>query len=275
MRAITVCLGAAALAAALGMAGRALAEEIYCGEARDWTTVSFVERGQFRSCIASITRDGVTWGMEMQADGLWQIVLAVPGLYGATDVELDISRASMPATPAYADGANLFIPVDWTVIDAVQAGSYMTITEAGGISATVSLAGSAAAAGKIDECVARRGVAPRSAPARAPAPAPKAAVVENDALRPGYNCVDFRAVHTGPGSSDPTTIRFINEAGRALTVYWLDYDGIPQEMAALLPGESADLNSYEGHLFVARDFDGTCVGGLLEAFSGFSEYALR
>lgn len=254
------------LAAPVLLPAAAGAQQVPYGEARGWMTIADFSGGRFLGCGAMINRDGGTWGIAQDAGRGWRLVFGAPGNHGVSDVTIDIDRATFPYHQAEGDGINVYVPVDYGSLDAVRRGNWMTVSFPGGASGTLSLAGTAAAILKVEECVQNAGVVPGRAPAQR--------VVESDALRPDPSCPVFGQVRS-PASQQPATIRFTNRADRALNVYWLDFDGQPQEYAGLMPGESTQIDSYAGHLWVARDFAGSCVGGVMQTGAGFSTYDLR
>jgi hypothetical protein len=81
--------------------------------------------------------------------------------------------------------------------------------------------------------------------------------------------------HVSPRSSDRATVIFTNRADRAVNVYWLDFQGQPREYAALLPGQSYTINTFVGHLWIAKAQDRTCFGGLHAIRPGRNEITLR
>ena len=84
--------------------------------------------------------------------------------------------------------------------------------------------------------------------------------VESDAAHFGAGCPAWGQYVSGP-SQMATKARFMNKADRAVTVYWIDFKGLPVEYAGLIPGEEFRVDTFEGHVWIAKDFAGECLGG--------------
>jgi len=57
----------------------------------------------------------------------------------------------------------------------------------------------------------------------------------------------------------PATVTFDNRTEGYRSVMWLDFDGVPQQMAALNPGESSTINTYLTHPWMITDGPGNCL----------------
>ncbi|NUB44309.1 hypothetical protein GEU84_007935 [Fertoebacter nigrum] len=123
------------------------------------------------------------------------------------------------------------------------------------------LDGSAAMVGKVRECFARKAGRPTVA-ITAPAP-----VVESDALRPGAGCPRMCSV-VSTSNDTPATVQFYNASDVAITLYWLDFTGLPVEYAGLLPRDDFTVNTWAEHRWLARDFQGVCHGGVITPAGG-------
>lgn len=88
------------------------------------------------------------------------------------------------------------------------------------------------------------------------------------------DCPAANAQIRSPGTDSSEQVAFFNRAQVPLTVYWFDFDGNQREMLQIRPGGRADMNSFTGHLFVARDSSGSCHGGLLEVSPGGGSFSL-
>jgi len=254
--------------------GSAAADETFYGETRGWTTVALGDNGRFTGCAATIARDGGTWGFGQHVSGQWRLAFGAPGLHGAQPVTIDIDRATFPYHTAEGDGTNLYVSVDAASLDAVRRGNRMTVTLGNGQTANMTLAGTAAAMLKVQECVQNGGRPPAAGGTLPAVPGGAAAAVENDALRGGAGCPDFRR-WASLGSNTPAVLTVTNRSDRALTLYWIDFNGQPQEYAGTLPGETLQLDTYASHRWLARDFGGTCVGGVMDMAAGMNTYDLR
>lgn len=79
--------------------------------------------------------------------------------------------------------------------------------------------------------------------------------------RPGPGC-PTPGVYKSPATSIKATVVFTNRADRAANVYWIGFDGRAKEYAGLSPGESASFQTFAGHAWIGKAFDGVCFGGL-------------
>lgn len=130
------------------------------------------------------------------------------------------------------------------------------------------LSGSAAAMTKVEECVANGGNPPRK---KATAPVvEEEAQVEDDASRFGKGCPKLGAVVSENSSKKAKVVfKYHIASGRATTIYWLDFNGKPVEMATFDEQDNTvRLNSFVGHSFIVKDFDGTCYGDFFEVQPG-------
>jgi hypothetical protein len=144
------------------------------------------------------------------------------------------------------------------------------------------LSGSAAAMTKVEECVANGGKAPRNKKAMMPEideeeVATKSAPVEDDAYRFGAGCPKMGAVVSeNTGRKAKAVFRYKIASGRAAMIYWLDFDGKPVEMSTFDETENVvRLNTFIGHSFIVKDFDGTCYGGFFEVQPGKNVFVVR
>ncbi len=92
---------------------------------------------------------------------------------------------------------------------------------------------------------------------------------EEDRLKMGAGCPALGSMPS-PNVQDLGSVTFVSAADRAVTLYWLDFDGMPVEYAGLLPGEEVSFESYAGHRWIAKDFSWTCHGGVIEVPFGRS-----
>jgi hypothetical protein len=265
----TAWLKAIALALSAGITGAAAAQadEDYAdyGATRGWSILAISNDGSFTRCGG--VSDSFPFTLELSAEG-W--VLTVDG-------PLD----SPPEVPAYADVdrysfEGTFYPMsngrygmfmEEGMVEAMRAGDRLLVT-LDGQTTEASLAGSTAAMLKIEECVERGGVPPRGGSIGQGGPAP-VAPVESDAARLGDGCPAFGA-YASPASDVPAHVRFYNASDIAVSLYWIDFGGQIVEYAGTLPGESYEVDSFVGHYWLAKDFDGTCHGGLIEITDGLN-----
>lgn len=243
------------------------------GETRGWTVRSASHLGSFMSCRAAPSATGQGISVNYSQEG-W--VLAVHGTISGDSRPgtIDIDRASFRGTFYRGDDALLWFLSD-AELAALRDGSRLVATPSGMAAQTTGLGGSAAALLKIEECFANGGVAPQSAPVLAADTTPGKAVpagvriwpkdaakqpVESDAAHFGKGCPAWGQYVSGP-SQVATKARFMNKADRAVTVYWIDFKGLPVEYAGLMPGEEFRVDTFEGHVWIAKDFAGECLGG--------------
>jgi hypothetical protein len=103
------------------------------------------------------------------------------------------------------------------------------------------------------------------------------APVEDDAYRFGKGCPKLGAV-VSDDTGRPTKVEFRYEIAddRATLIYWLDFEGRPVEQAMF---DSANpivkLDSFVGHSFIVKDFDGTCYGDFFQAQAGKNIFVVQ
>lgn len=255
------------LIALLGMlaAEGAAAQQVYYGQTRGWTTTADYDAGRFLGCGAEISRDGGTWRIARDAPGAWQLIFAAPGNVGTSPVTLDIDRATFPYNRAEGDGTHVYVAVDYSSLEAVRRGNWMTVSFQGGASGTLSLAGTAAAILKVEECVAYAGQ-PSSgrgtAPSQGTSTTPRVGGSAPQPYAGGGACPD-RMTHTSVEAGGAASAYFVNATNRALMIYWVDAYGEVSETAPLPANDGIVLDTTIGHAFFVRDFQGACYGGAI------------
>lgn len=150
-----------------------------------------------------------------------------------------------------------------TAVGWIANGSRLKIEVNDDLTTQWALSGSAAMIGKINECFAGQGQAPKKTAAKPAAPA----AVDSDALRMGADCPAVGAVVSG-GNATPAQVTFYNATDVAVSLYWLDFNGVPVEYAGLLPGDEYVVDTWSEHFWLAKDFDGTCHGGVIQPAPG-------
>lgn len=259
-----------ALAMALGggAVGAQTVDHVYASNVRGWTVYSVEHNGGFDFCYADMlnsTRlafDGRQWLVGQNSNGL-----SGPGFVsvGKADADVFWERVDDIWSVAF---------ITHGMLDQIKRGSTLTI-EIGGTIWDHPLTGSTAAALKVQECANNGGVLPVAKPT---APAPRvAAPIESDAHRMGAGCPVLGTVKS-MGNGGPTTVDFWitqNPNRGAVSIYWLDGNGMPVEMP--LPNDQGhlNLNSTVGHHFIAKDFGGTCYGGVMTAGPGGSVFHIQ
>lgn len=261
---------AACAVTSLTFAATAFAQDMaHYGDARGWSVVSFSNGGAFVGCGMHRPTQNGGFGL-VNENGNWLLTFPASLPNGAVmEMYLEVDRASFPLNATVYDGeAQAYLTPQ--AADAIARGRHME-TNYHGLVQTYSLKGTTAGKLKVEECIARRGnVYAVTAPAPSPSPAAPQ-VVENDAYRLGAGCPapgSFRS----PDAQDWGDITFVNRSSQAVTLYWLDLSGQPVEITGLLPGESNLINSTAGHYFIAKDFQGSCHGGVIEVPYGQTVY---
>jgi hypothetical protein len=246
--------------------------------------------GSHNRCIMSLGKGEEMLRLALTPTG-WS--LSVPGLGSTRPLPGGFGFDGGQTTPIdfsvdTKKGARAWFSISPADVDRMRASSTIEV-DIGKYSLQWPLTGSAAAITKVEECAAKFG--PKANANNAPsagaglmkkrvrsddtASEPAAApAVEDDAFRLGAMCPaagSFRSLQL----SDPATATFMNRSDRALTVYWLNFEGNPVEYAATLPGESVTLDTYAAHAWIAKDFDGTCVGGVHVAEAGANRFVLE
>ena len=107
-----------------------------------------------------------------------------------------------------------------------------------------------------------------------PRPPQTASTASSFGDRPGPGC-PTPGMYKSPASKQPAKVVFTNRADRAINVYWIGFDGKAKEYAALLPGESKSIQTYVGHAWIGKAFDGACFGGLHIMKAGPNTIVLR
>ena len=147
------------------------------------------------------------------------------------------------------------------------------------------LSGTSATILKIEECFAQTGRPDLQGPVFVGTAATNDIVprdsagntIENDAYRMGMGCPRVGTMRS-PASDIPAQVEFRHGVadGTAVSVYWLDFNGEPVEMAGLFSlNPVVSLNTYVGHKFIAKDIQGTCHGGVITVGSGRTAYVIR
>ncbi len=208
------------------------------GTVKGWTIVSAYEQpsGEFLGCAMGRINNGGDLVLLMNGYGGWVLKFPHVAAQGSVvSVTMDLDRYS-DQIDMISDGIWIArdIHPDW--VAALAAGNELSVRYANR-SLSIGLTGTAAAIAKVTECNSYGG---RTSTTATQAAAPQ--VVESEHLRMGAGCPGLGTLPS-PTTGTPTTITFRNHAGRAVTVYWLDYNGQPSEMIPLTNGEQQDLNT--------------------------------
>ncbi len=250
----------------------------YYGETKGWMVSAVTFDGQFMRCAAAYGGDSAL-ELHYSSEG-YTVVMAGVSAPQEVPGSLDIDRASFEGTWFAGDSGLIWFMDDLT-LTALRQGSELTANAAGQPQMSIGLDGSAAALLKLEECVGRGGEAKAAAASPAPVPKPAkpaepaerkipAAVVqwpanvppqpvENETQYLGANCPAWGEFASG-ASTTAARASFTNNSDGAVSIYWIGFDGTLTEYAGLLPGETFDVDTYVGHVWVAKDFEGTCLG---------------
>jgi len=74
----------------------------------------------------------------------------------------------------------------------------------------------------------------------------------------GDRCPVERGLRS-PTSQWPTAIRFVNETGAPIRLYWIDFRGERKFYADVRPGDSLRQETFVGHVWVVTDKDENCL----------------
>lgn len=226
--------------------------------------------GTFIGCMASNEQPS---GYLMVGQMVWGWVVRVPaqktegydgGLIAVDGKAVDSQFGFAVEGAGEANIADEMVPQ-------IGNGTALTTKINGESPVTWRLEGSGAMIGKVKECFNNNGVAP-GVQTSTSTPAP--AAVDSDAERMGKDCPELGEWRSG-GNTTPAHVTFTNKADLAVSVYWLDFEGKPVEYAGLLPGESYAVDTWTDHYWLAKDFDGTCHGGVIIPAPGTSTYEIQ
>jgi VHL beta domain len=253
----------------------AQAEEKLYSSVRGWNVVATGENGTFVGCGMIRPQDRFAMVLLQSSSYSWELGFTTTAPAGRNvTIDMDIDRASDVmlgvSNGTFAGGQ---IHQGW--VDALASGKRLSV-QMDGYSTDVSLRGTTAAILKVTECVDRYNVAGTfyanlsgtSQESGQAIPQPQAprviAPMEDDTARMGEGCPVYGS-YRSPNSQDWAGVEFVNLTDRAITVYWIDYDGRNVDMAGLAPNESIGFDSYAGHYWIAKDFGAKCYGGLMMA----------
>jgi VHL beta domain len=266
-----------------GAAMAQIADKLY-GTVRGWEVRAAGENGVFLGC--GTTRPGNNFDMLLllSRDNIWE--LGFPTYYAAQGaqvvMDMDLDRYSDQIT-GVSDGTYARSSIDPVWVDSLAKGNTLWVRMEGA-QYQLSLRGSAAAILKVQECVNRYNAASSfnsnitaNNQGNAPAPVPHAAVVppvESDTARMAVGCPAYGAYRSA-NSGQAADVQFVNFTSRALTVYWIDSSGRNVEMGGVLPDQAIGFNTFVGDVWIAKDFDATCYGGVWTVSRGQNRFELQ
>ncbi|MBV0911596.1 hypothetical protein [Anianabacter salinae] len=270
---LSACLTLAALAGSAG--AQTIEAKPYFNNVRGWNVVAFIDNGRHAGCGMERPSGAFDFGLGRE-NGAWFLLFPSNAQDGATSsaiIDLDrysedfqlVSRMGLWGAP---------LPETW--VRQIAGGSSMVVTM-NNRQFPMSLSGTSAAILKVEECDARQGGGMAVAVPAVPQPMPRPLVqppVESDAARMGAGCPVYGSFRS-PDLQDYARVTFYNTRPHAVTVYWLDHAGHTVEIAPLLGGESSTIDTTAGAYFLAKNFEGTCFGGVIEAAFGESDYFIQ
>ncbi len=262
-------------AAILCLSGTAQAQSfdaaVYAADVRGWQVDALTDGQGFLGCGGTTDQPFGVLGVIQSRDG-WLLRVPTQQTESFEGAVVTIGNRQIDAQIGFLpEGAGEIYLTDQAIGWLAQADE-VTVAVNNDYTATWGLLGSAAMITKVKECYARKGSA------KAAIAAPKAAVSvvkapESDAQRGGIDCPAPGSV-ASTGNGTPAQLQFYNATDRAVTLYWLDFNGMPVEYAALLPGEDWTVETWAEHPWIARDFEGTCRGGVIYPAPGNSVWEI-
>ncbi len=238
-----------------------------------------VRMSQNTGCIATspIGSDIATM-MVLVPAGNFELVLPTAAPSGAEiPVTLDIDRYSFTDS-FYAEDGFAHGVFDTPLREAMAKGRNMTILH-DGESFFLPLEGTTAALLKLQECwydlVQPSANTSRELPVALPSRGDKTSAAPAVAATQSVKACPAPGSVASPDVQDWGDITFENRSGVPLTIYWLDWNGQPQNMGTLEVGQNTAITSRASHLFLATDAFGFCHGGVIEVPLGQSTHIIR
>lgn len=260
----------------------AMNEEKLYSSVRGWDVFASAENGAFTGC--GMMRPNQTFGMVLlnSSNNIWALGFRTNLPNGArVSIDMDLDRYS-DVLQATSNGEFAGAQIQYSWVQALANGKKLWV-EMENNRHMIPLRGTTAAILKVQECVGRYNavgfakgpvaVAPAAQPGTPPKPAIKQPV-ESDAARMGAGCPAYGS-YRSPDAQDWGEVEFVNLTDAAVTIYWIDYNGHNVEMAGILPGEQVGFDSTGGHHWLAKDFSGTCHGGVLTLGVGKNLFNIR
>jgi hypothetical protein len=265
----TLKCAVAALLGGILLAPAAPAEENYAdyGVTKGWQVLAISQDGAFMRCSGA--SETFPFTLDYSAEG-WVLTVDPPaGQPDEVNGTVDVDRASFEGTfyPLSNERYGMFM--EDGLVEAIRTGSRLAV-EINGEVVDTELKGSSAAMTKIEECTDNGGVPPKASKA---GKSKAAALVESDAARMDATCPDVKAFPS-VASDESAQIEFINASDIAISIYWVDFDGKLVDYAGTLPGESVTLDSFVGHNWIGKDFNGTCHSSILTVYPGKTSYEM-
>lgn len=272
-RGVLFAVGLVLISASPGLAQSNYTEQPYAS-VRGWNVISGWTSGRFDHCAAEKSNRGNA--MRIGYNGKMWLVGMPSNRNSSFAGAVEVDGRGGPAI-FNSSGTGWVVTTQFN-LEAVRAGNklFLDIGSEGGWD--FSLKGSAAALLKVEECVANRGVKRRrnTANNQAAAPAKRRYPVESDAHRMKNGCPPLGSI-VSIASSIPATIEFVYgiASGRSTQIYWIDLKGNPVSYANF-DGSPVSIDTYSGHAWIVKDFDGTCYGdGVMFAQPGHNRFVVR
>jgi len=254
-------------------AARPVAQEKQLSQLGAWSIIARYENGRLHRCIAQQTSKSGMLRFAQFPDGKWNFSVPCAGqnindgvevLLGKTGSVIPV-RTDLQACRSFTNPAPAFM------LDEYRRGGTLTVV-LGQTRLSWNLANAAQALNEAANCArqsparsaattAPAAVFPPPAVTRPPAaarPAP-AAQPQSFAQRMGPGCPRL-GQYKSPASTIKASVEFRNTSDRAVTVYWIDFKGNLIEYAPLADKKPVRFNTYVGHVWIGKNFDGKCYG---------------
>ncbi|GIL03276.1 MAG: hypothetical protein BroJett030_31750 [Alphaproteobacteria bacterium] len=219
------------------------------GETRGWRVVSGAVDGKFAYCAGELADGDTVWRLGYDTMQ-WQLGVPYMASPGEWQGEYEIDGRRMPASGVAGDGWS-FMWLGLQELDEVRNGNEIVL-DIGRASIPHPLKGTAAVITKIEECVSRRGMVGNASVAAS-------AQTQADHYPTFEACQPAGSVRTerdGPAAS--VTFRVDKSVGATLSLNWIAHDGQVHSYGQIAPGQSMEMNTYVGHLWMATD-GGSCA----------------
>lgn len=251
------------LALVLGLlAGMALAEPVLMpfGKTGTWKVYGVMEGASFLSCKATHGRGGPGLGID---GGGW--MLTTPGNPKSTvkgTLEIDGKSFKGEFRPG---GRDYLWRLNDTMRRNLRGASAVVISPAGGRPAELDLKGSSAAMDLLKTCLANRGIEPGKGGGLGGAVIGGGAAVAQPGMGglSGWGCPSPGKLASSKEKTPEkaATARFSNRTFGTVTLYWVNYRGLLEARAQLLPKQSMTVDTFQGQIWLAKDASGNCLGG--------------
>ncbi|MEL6948316.1 MAG: hypothetical protein AAFO73_11900 [Pseudomonadota bacterium] len=255
-----------------GSGNAANGASIYENAVRGWDVYQEKRNGQFLACYATKRSNGQEFAIGYSSREGWLLGMRYP-IQRDQDGNLFVDTQRFAVR--YEKGPGMAIlRMNRPILNAIKAGSNATMDLfRGGLN--LNLSGSTAAILKVEECYNTQGTGVRTGVSSAPSK-PRVVQRQQNTANAGPNVCPRPGSVRSPRSGSPTIVRFVRGANTpAIVFYWIDFNGNEVEMG-IWDGNQFELQSTSGHLFIAKDRNGSCRGGVYQAMpGGYSEFVVN